>query len=162
MRGGRLLLQSYYSSHPVHRSRLRCALTGSMVDMVGIALPDGFASRFLQADRRATPPVPQEVKLASPKPRHPDSAREPSRSKVDVSNDENIMERVIPIPEVGLPLLSVYNEPLVRGLYALMWGDREESMKAVQRHLNDREFLDSIDKQLIFDTTVTILASSLK
>lgn len=58
--------------------------------------------------------------------------------------------------------MGVYNESLVRGLFALMWGDREDSLKAVLRQLDDSPFLSSTNSQMIWNVTIEILARALK
>ena len=72
------------------------------------------------------------------------------------------VQDVNPIPEHAQHYLQVLNEPVVRGLFALMWGDRDESLKAIRVNLENPSFLAKHDKVQVWNMTVEILCSSLK
>ena len=71
-------------------------------------------------------------------------------------------DAINPIPEHAQHYLQFLNEPVVRGLFALMWGDRDESLKAIRGNLENPSFLAKHDNILVWNTTVEILCSSLK
>ena len=66
------------------------------------------------------------------------------------------------MPHEAQHYLRVFSEPVVRGLYALMWGDRDESLKAIRSNLESQTFFHAKDKVMVWNTTVEILCTSLK
>eukprot|EP00873_Tetraselmis_striata_P015725 jgi/Tetstr1/435989/TSEL_024870.t1 len=110
------------------------------------------------AFRASAPPMPTPAKSGKTLPSAP-----PLPPQVTAADDQSEAIPTAPaLPEGATELMGVYNESLVRGLFALMWGDREDSLKAVLRQLDDSPFLSSTNSQMIWNVTIEILARALK